>query len=393
MGTRRWSAAAGVLVVLAAGSVALAATRDDAPSEDRLWGNTTRAAPTGSWKRVADAPLSPRSDAEVVWTGDEVLVIGGDENPPCPPSADCTAGAPPLRDGAAYDPATDTWRPIADPPQPLTWGNEVAVVDGVVYLRILDEADRIFRYHVAEDRWDEMEAPPMMAARTLVADGDRLLAPLQLTRGVGTEHADLAYDPAADEWTALPLDPYRDDEARQILPFDDRLYLVSGSNAPGSDGIDPIVHAAVLDDGTWRRLPAPNTDGYFPGLATRDLLVSPLDDETAGDGDDVPGWWAFDPTVDEWVDVPEVPSAPGPQVADWEAGDHHLFSGDVVLDTRTRRWAPLGAPDELDRQGTQSTAMGDRVLVFGGATVDGDDFAAYADAELQHDAWIWTPDA
>jgi hypothetical protein len=379
-----------VLIVLAAGSVALAVTREDVASADRLWGNSTRATPTGTWRRVADAPLSPRSDALLVWTGDEVLVIGGDQNPPCPPNANCMAGEPALRDGAAFDPTTNTWRPIADAPEPISWGSDAVAAGGAVYLHEVN-GDRILRYRVDEDRWDEIDPPPMMPARTLVSDGERLLAPLQLTTGVGPEHVDVVFDPGSGTWTGLPIDPYRTDQARQILPFEDRLYLVSGSNAPGSDGIDPIVHAAVLDGDTWSTLPAPNTDGYFPGLATEDLFVSPLDDETAGDGDEVPGWWAFDPHADQWVDVPEVPSAPGPRVADWQAGDHHVFSGDVVLDTRSRTWAPLGAPDELDRTGIQSIAIGDGVFVFGGATVDGGDLAAYAEAELHHDAWIWTP--
>jgi hypothetical protein len=58
-----------------------------------------------TWRPMSSvgAP-SPRSDATGVWTGSELLVWGGSS----PPSlAD-------LGDGAAYDPLTDRWRPIAN---------------------------------------------------------------------------------------------------------------------------------------------------------------------------------------------------------------------------------------------------------------------------------------
>ena len=49
------------------------------------------------WRTLAPSPLSPREHALAVWTGSEVLIVGG---------ADGT------RDAAAYDPATDTWREL-----------------------------------------------------------------------------------------------------------------------------------------------------------------------------------------------------------------------------------------------------------------------------------------
>src|SRR4051794_35987802 len=76
----------------------------------------SESASTG-WVRVADAPLSPREDAFGVWTGSETLVIGGSDARPCPANADCIPPeVPPLRDGAAFDPETGTWRTIADAP-------------------------------------------------------------------------------------------------------------------------------------------------------------------------------------------------------------------------------------------------------------------------------------
>ena len=64
----------------------------------------------GSWRTIASSPLSPRSWAAAAWTGSELLIWGGASG--TDPMSD------PLADGAAYDPATDTWRSLA--PAPLT---------------------------------------------------------------------------------------------------------------------------------------------------------------------------------------------------------------------------------------------------------------------------------
>jgi hypothetical protein len=75
------------------------------------------------WRPLAAAAApSPRVGASAVWTGHEMLVWGG-TSPTCGPSG---SGGP-CADGAAYDPATDTWRPIAsDPAAPARSGHVAA---------------------------------------------------------------------------------------------------------------------------------------------------------------------------------------------------------------------------------------------------------------------------
>ncbi len=63
---------------------------------------------TDSWKPIASqGEPSPRIDATAVWTGSELLVWGGYAKPLYGPGA--------LQDGARYDPATDTWTPLPPP--------------------------------------------------------------------------------------------------------------------------------------------------------------------------------------------------------------------------------------------------------------------------------------
>jgi hypothetical protein len=64
---------------------------------------------TDSWRRIADAPIEV-SDATAVWTGREMIVFGAEL------STSNNAPATPTAIGAAYDPATDTWRRLPDSP-------------------------------------------------------------------------------------------------------------------------------------------------------------------------------------------------------------------------------------------------------------------------------------
>ena len=60
---------------------------------------------TNTWRSIAPSGLSRRSAVSVVWTGREMLLWGG--------VRDCAAMPCAYGDGTAYDPVTDTWRPIA----------------------------------------------------------------------------------------------------------------------------------------------------------------------------------------------------------------------------------------------------------------------------------------
>ena len=86
-------------------------------------------------------PSRPARAAVAVWTGAEVLFLGGDTEP-CPASASCvTPTVTPLADGAALDPSTGTWRRIADAPVGFTFA-DAEVVGDTVYVWTYGEPDR-----------------------------------------------------------------------------------------------------------------------------------------------------------------------------------------------------------------------------------------------------------
>jgi hypothetical protein len=45
----------------------------------------------GSWDALPTGPLTPREGALALWSGREVLLIGGSDAPPCPPTAEVSA--------------------------------------------------------------------------------------------------------------------------------------------------------------------------------------------------------------------------------------------------------------------------------------------------------------
>lgn len=109
---RTWWAAAAALIAVLAAAVSVVQTPTIPPIA------------SGSWSPMAPAPITARALAASVWTGTEVVVIGGQ-----------AGDGRYLRDAAAYNPTTDTWRRLPDAPEDVLpgaralWtGREVVVV-------------------------------------------------------------------------------------------------------------------------------------------------------------------------------------------------------------------------------------------------------------------------
>jgi hypothetical protein len=71
---------------------------------------------TNSWRYLAEFPLRSRQFAASTWTGSEMLILGGSDFIP-----DQNGGLTAIRNGAAYRPATNTWRSISDPSADADW--------------------------------------------------------------------------------------------------------------------------------------------------------------------------------------------------------------------------------------------------------------------------------
>jgi len=393
-------AAVGVLVGIAIGSsgwlrVGVAPTPSPTP---------TASAPSidlgRGWQRLPASPLSPRHSAHAFWVAGRVLVIGGSDEPPCPPLADCTASTiPPLRDGAALEPTSGNWTQLADAPVPLGWLTG-AVVDVTLYVWVPGfepgpgVRPAFLAYRVAEDRWEELPAPPVAtdANIQLVAAGSRLVAfSGSHENGLGP---DLLYDPSSGAWSELPGDPLAPSFDRAVVWTGSELVLLGLELVPNPGSENPSLYrAAALDlaTGAWRRLPDSEVVGWNPvWFSTAGLVVNPS--VGTGDGGQVNNWGRsypfggmLDTVAGTWSPLPDPPRSYGPYQGLSVGGDEMLVSDGWVFRVPTGTWTPLARPSGAADQGEAAVWAGDRLVVWGGARwIDGT-------GTLLDDGWAWLP--
>jgi hypothetical protein len=366
---------------------------------------TPSASPTGSgaaplargpgWHRLAAGPLVARHQAHAFWTGSEVLVLGGSDAPPCPPNADCALpDIPPRRDGAGFDPTTETWRAIADAPLPLGFGSGAAL-DGTVFLWLIGiepgagVREALLAYDVAGNAWREVDVPDAIPPSTrLVAAGPHL-AMVATTHEQGRV-ADLLYDPAADTWSDLPADPIGPAFDRSLVWTGQALVLLGIPLARPAAG-PSLYRAAAWDPGTgeWQRLPDSDVMGWDPAWWWVDRRIvnatpgSSDGGQVNGFGRDVAHGGILDPAAG-WRPLPEGPKEPGRFEVAGTAGAEHVVAGGWVLHVPTGRWWELPEP-VAGLTASAATWAGDRLFLFGGVSWAGNE------GRMLDDTWVWLP--
>lgn len=361
---------------------------------------------SAAWQVLPAGPLSPREGALGLWTGQEVLLVGGSDAPPCPPNASCVApDTPPLADGAAFDPKARTWRRIADSPVPFEWADGI-VVDLTAYLWIPGSPGRpkaeaaFLAYRIDDDSWDELPLPPGDTGlfHGIVPAGDRIVA--YASSDEQGEQPDYIFDSATGAWNELPPDPLSPSfdrsmawSGQELLLFEHELVPNPGSEKPSLTR----VAALDLETGSWRRLPDSEILATGPWVLDDERLINP----TLGgaDGGEVGGWGRtypyggiLEPANGQWSALPDAPRGDedfGSGVLA-ESGGHYFGHQGWILDTSTSAWIEI-PPLDGDRHVTGRTvvAAGSDLLVFGGARWKEQGF----EATLLADAWVWSPRA
>jgi hypothetical protein len=365
------------------------------------------ASPPPGWTALPAPPLSARIAGIALWTGEEVLVVGGSDAPPCPPTASCAVPSePPMADGAAFDPKTETWRRIVDAPVAFD-GAEGVVLGRTAYLWIRGGSGRpgtepaFLAYGINEDNWQKLPLPDEAGDLSLAAAGDRLVA-YSNTDEHG-EQPDLLFDPATASWIELPPDPLSPSfdrviawSGRDLVLFDHALVPNPGSKTPA------LTRAAAFDLETcaWRRLPDSDILATAPWAATAEgRLVNPA--LGAADGGEVNNWGrsypyggVLDPQTGDWSALPAAPDpaeAYAVGVLTRESASYFGPGPGLVLDTTAWRWLPvepLGDGSEDLVTGRTVVAAGQDLFVFGGARWHTADLLH---AELLNDAYAWSP--
>jgi hypothetical protein len=236
------------------------------------------AVPAAGWRAMSTAPLAGRIDPAVVWTGEELLVLGGtrdDVAEPGQPAEALTSDGRALAvtrfvDGAAYDPATDEWRTIAPAPaaglsNSAAWTGTRLLVRGVTTL----PGDRppeaaVLAYDPASDAWTVFPAPSGIADTldvTMTWTGDELVFWGHPHRRYGDPPLAVALDPATGAWRDLPAGPLPAGMGPAAAWDGDQVVVVSGSSFVHTSTL-PSTPVAGLDPatGAWRRLPDAPTE-------------------------------------------------------------------------------------------------------------------------------------
>jgi len=291
---RRFAGAGALLLVAGCGPSA-------APTEVGASPTTTESA----WTSVPAVPLDPRTDPVLAWTGTEVLVLGGNTGWVCPPFADCPNPTTLAHDGAAFDPATQTWRAIAPAPVGLwnSWGGDYdsAFVGGLLVVRGTE--DKTWQgYDVVGDVWSTL-SPPAGFEGQLVASNGRLWS-LAGTRI-------LSWDPATGERaTEASYAPERPLEDAQLFVTEAGPVLAGARYGDAAPDEPTLTQVDVPDDaGGWRRFETQQVGwlGHWDGSRLIGVEAGEVD------GGKVNGWdraypfaGTLDPVSGDWqpLDVP-----------------------------------------------------------------------------------------
>lgn len=395
--------ASGVAVCLLVGVVVVALTRigDETSTVGAGDPHGTGAGPTdGEWTRLPDPPLRPRVGASAAWTGDEVVVIGGWDHL-CPPGASCVGPTEaPFTDGAAFDPSTQTWRPIADSPAAFQ-GERPAISDGSVFFLVecdvssigteeepaedrcpsTREASVLLRYDPRSDTWTQLPGPPGGHPYEIESVGDVLIA------FAGTEEQgpqpEWRFDLDSNIWTEIPDAPLPRMYDRSIVAVDDgRSALLVGADSESGPTSDPGQEAnlaAKLDlaTTTWMELPSSPSRGYR-AWGVDDAVV--LEPHFGGSGG------LFDPASGTWSPLTTPARFDSDRVAGTLGQDGAVYvdASGWVFDVDGPEWLLIEPLDDRSLFSTTSvTAAGRDLFTFGGERWTS------SDGELLGDAWMW----
>ncbi len=225
-------------------------------------------AANGPWRTLAPSPLAPRSWAASAWTGSELLIWGGASG--SDPMTD------PLADGAAYDPASDTWRRLPEAPigarSPL-----VSVWTGSQLLI-----------------WGEGPA-----------------------RSPGGAMDGAAYQPETDSWSTIPQAPRRINDGHAVWTGTE-MAVIGSELLDGNQAITGFGEAYEPATGTWRQLAPTNLDSQATDIAwdgTRVVVADYLGNVKT-----------YDPGSNLWADLPDPPLPQG------EGGPSLVVAGGQVIE-------------------------------------------------------------
>ena len=269
-----------------------------------IWGgyvtgeNTSGAiydAKAGRWTEIAPTPGNDRTGVAAAWSGQQVLIWGGNDN---------------LRDGLAYDPDADRWSPI--PNAPISGGRAIGAWTGS-QLVVVSTAAQAAAWDPEARVWQRLTDPPIPAGYLeSVWTGDELIV-LGLSEGGADPIVGAAFDPATSTWRTIADVPY------------DGLVLDVPARWTGTAMVF-VDHAYDPATDRWIKLKADRcTQGAVSnGVWTGRWLLGQVQ--------------AYDPVAGRCLTLPDAPIRPGFEDAGFELRTHE-FHTPIWADGRLIVWS------------------------------------------------------
>ena len=278
----------------------------------------------GVWRQLPKTPLTPRSGAVGTWAGTEMIVVGGEA------SADglMEHGAA-ATDGAAWNPATGSWRRIAPMPAPLpegafataVWtGNEMIIWasraggTGGLGMKVAG-TELVLAYNPATDTWRRLPASGLATREDPVVawTGTELVVWGGMSFQQNAAYGDGArLDPATGTWRRLPAAPVPARGSAASAWTGREVVLWGG--ATGFSATSVVGQGAAYSPATdsWRTLPLSplRAKSMATGVWTGRLFLvfgGTADSTVAVPGPTVAG---YDPATNRWVTLPVAPKYP-----------------------------------------------------------------------------------
>lgn len=279
---------------------------------------------TNEWVAIAEPPLDGMTGHFAVWSGIEMLVVG-------------TSGA------AAYDPVWDSWRLLPPPPIPIHRAGDDApdITEYAYSMRHVyvwnPIADQLARLDPADEEWELLEGPGLdVSPAKILVSWDRVLVfGTRWPSGPVLDTYELfGAELTADGWVELPVIDFLSDTYANIADpgtatFVDDMVLVWGDPSP-----EPGPARLLHPDRTWSSVPAPPID---PNNAhPRPVRLSEGRVLALSEGGNAAIW---EPGLDDWTPVGVLAGVPGARQGVWTGEEVIAWTGVELW-----RWSPPPPP-------------------------------------------------
>lgn len=230
---------------------------------------------TNSWRNIAAFPLKTRFGASVIWTGRQLIVIGG-----YPPSPDSNVA---YNDGAAYTPATGKWELL--PSLPAVDGTLAGVVTAWTGTDLITWTTSIVK-------------PPCPGMASLPGGST---VKIECT---STGQEAFALHAGASTWDVLSKPPVQTENA-VIAWTGSSILVIGGEFCPvlscGIQSSDAASYDPAAQQWTNVAFPA-QWNGAWPGVWTGRVFIGPDPNQTTS-----LQIGAYDPVTHTWTALPTPP--------------------------------------------------------------------------------------